>query len=109
MENEWEKSCSISPGYLLFDGETRSLRVKVEGAQETRIIVIRFSNISRHSIGRDAEGRHSIFFALQTPPHFESEEPEIILNLFTNLQSSLSGIARASARHFATISLETEV
>lgn len=89
---EWEKLCSeaMFSAYILFDADSRSLRIKVEEFQETKIIVIRFSNIFFYTIGCDTEGLSFIFFSLQTPPHFESEEPKRVLDFAERLGSLFS-------------------
>jgi RNA-dependent RNA polymerase len=78
---EWQRSCDTTTAYMLFDEEARALRIKVEEAECTRIIIVRFSNIFFHTSGRDPDGWNAVFFSLELPPVFETEATRLELDL----------------------------
>jgi hypothetical protein len=70
---EWEKNNYIDACNIYFEDNPRGLRIKYFAPLETRVIAIRFSQISWTATSLSVRGQPTIYLSLQTPPSFESE------------------------------------
>lgn len=70
---EWEKKDYVDACAVTFSDDPRELRIKYFAPNETRIIAIRFAQISWTATSISVRGRPTIFLSLTKPPSFESE------------------------------------
>ena len=71
---EWEETFA-HPSQLFFEPERREIRIKIFNPNETKIVAMRFSQISWTSAHISHSHQPAIYFSLSMPPAFESEDP----------------------------------
>jgi RNA-dependent RNA polymerase len=109
---ELDVNCAGITASITFDQDSRALRIEHETDERWSMVMIRFSNISSHAAGLDAQGCPALFFSLIHPPQYnweprdngpESDDPLSFLGMLRDLaRDGQSGIVFSPKRFRAT-------